>query len=93
MADENGGEIWLFVWLILAALCILSLIARGNQATREDFRGVPFVFYPLVFCIVQIRAEFRLLRRQRIVAFLKLAHDFRVRKKRIDGIPPRRSRS
>lgn len=92
MADENGGELLLFVCLALAGLCALSLLARGNQVTREDLRGVPLVFYPLVYCVVQIKAEFRLRRREGVAAFLQLAHDFRMRKKRVDGFLPRRPR-
>ena len=88
--DDIGVQLFTFGLLILPGLCALSLFVRGNQVKWSDLTGVPIFIIPIVYCIVQIRSEFRLRHREGIATFLQRAHDFRMRKKRVDGFLPRR---
>jgi hypothetical protein len=90
-SSDIGVQLFTFGILLLPALCILSIITRGNLVKMSQLRGIPFFFIPLVYCFLQIRAEVRLRRGQRIAAFLQLANDLRMRKQRVDGRVTRRS--
>lgn len=74
---------------MVIALVALSLIRRGSVVKRSDFPpGMPLLFLPLVYCVLVLRHEWRLWKRQRIRAFLDLANDLRMRKQRIHRLLP-----
>ena len=78
------GAVMFAIWLLM-----VIAIFRIDTKASDLPRGIPAVFVPAAYFLVAVK---RLWRRQRIAAFLKLAHYLRMRQKRVDGLLPPWSR-
>ena len=92
--EELAGILAFFV-LIIFYISLYALL--GGRVRDGGPVRMPLGAVPIAYCLIQItpaleylNAKMNLRRSKRIRAFLKLANDLRMRKKRVYGFLPRR---
>lgn len=92
--EQLAGILGFFV-LIFFYISLYALF--GGRIRNDRPARVPIALMPVAYLLMQINpaieylnAKMTLRNSQRIRAFLKLAHDLRMRKKPVDGFFPRR---
>lgn len=91
MSTEASLIVSVLGWIVILSFFVgMALIVFGVIKPRELPRGIPIVMLPVAAWLALWKQAKKLRRSQRIAAFLQLANDLRMRKKRVDGLLPRR---
>lgn len=81
-------------WIVLLGFFASFLpVIFGKVRPSELPKGTPLLLMPIASGLALLKQKMVLRRHQRIAAFLQLADDLRMRKKRVDGFLPRRTGS
>lgn len=87
---------WIFAligWIGIFAVWIGMLLVIFGAVPAKEVRDVPMMALPAIAWDRFVKQHLRLWRSQRIRSFLQRANDLRMRKQRVDGFFPRRTRS
>lgn len=96
--EWTAGNILMVIWIIVFWAIVIRWFKK-HPSPEKGIR-VPIAVMPIAYFLMLVNPaidfmlyKMNLRRSKRIRAFLKLANDLRMRKKRIDGFFPRRPRS